>query len=194
MMVAGGTMRSRKTVVVCVLAVGVAGVAGLAQGRQGGGTGAPQPIADALRASWSGAKANIAESAKVVPESLYSYSPVPKTVRTIGQIIGHVAGANYEFCSAAKGEKSPHAEAAFESLATKPSLVKAWDESVAYCDAVFASLTDRSASEPIVMPFGMGKGVRTSALLANIGHLNEHYGNLVTYMRMNGIVPPSSRR
>ena len=167
-----------------------AGALALAQSKPAAGA---QPVSDAIRASWNSAKKNIADSAQVVPENLFGYSPVPKTVRTFGQIIAHVAGANYEFCAAAKGEKSPHAEAAFESLAMKAGILKAWNESVAYCDAVFAALTDKSAADPITMPFGMGKNVRTAALLGNIGHLNEHYGNLVTYMRMNNIVPPSSR-
>jgi uncharacterized damage-inducible protein DinB len=115
-------------------------------------------------------------------------------VRTFGQLIGHVAGANYVFCAAAKGEKSPQAEAAFESLATKAALLKAWDESVTYCNGAFSALTDRSAAEAIDMPFEQGKGARVSALMGNVGHLNEHYGNIVTYLRINGIVPPTSRR
>lgn len=156
--------------------------------------GVPQPVSDALRASWDGAKKNVRETANVVPEANFSYSPVPGTVRTLGQIIGHVAGANYVFCAAAKGEKSVYGEEAFEKLATKAALVKVLEDSLKYCDAVFAGITDRSAGEPIEMPFGMGKGARAAALLGNIGHLNEHYGNLVTYMRMKGIVPPSSRR
>lgn len=181
-----------RRVILTIVGVTLACTAAVVMAQTKPAAGAPQPIADAIRTSWAGAKKNIADSAQVVPENLYSYSPI-KTVRTFGQIIAHVAGANYEFCAAAKGEKSPHAEAAFESLATKPSIVRVWNESVAYCDAVFAALTDRTASDPITMPFGMGKNVRTAALLGNIGHLNEHYGNLVTYMRMNNIVPPSSR-
>jgi len=172
-----------------VLAAAVA-VTVSAQSRAGAG----QPVSDAIRSSWESAKKNIRDSADIVPESLYSFSPVPKVVRTFGQIVAHTAGANYEFCSAAKGEKSPHAEAAFESLATKAAIIKAWDDSVAYCDTAFKALTDRTAAETVEMPFGMGKSARTAALIGNVGHLNEHYGNLVTYMRINGIVPPSSRR
>ena len=152
-----------------------------------------QPIADAVRASWVSAKKNIRDSAVDVPESLYSFKPVD-SVRTFGQILGHVAGANYVFCSAGKGEKSPKAEDAFESLATKAAILQAWDDSVAYCDGVFKALTDRSASEPITMPFSGAKGVRIATLMGNIDHLSEHYGNLVTYMRLKGIVPPTSRR
>ena len=179
----------RRVITVTALAVGSIWGVTAAQTK-----GPAQPVSDAIRSSWDSAKKNIRDTASAVPEATYTFSPVPGTVRTLGQIIGHVAGANYEFCSAAKGEKSPHAEAAFESLATKAAIVKAWDDSVKYCDGVFQSLTDRSAVEPIEMPFGMGKAVRTAALLGNIGHLNEHYGNLVTYMRLKGIVPPTSKK
>ena len=178
-----------------LLAVAAAGPGAQSREPQGKPAAAQaQPVSDAIRASWEGAKKNIRETADVVPESLYSFSPVPGTVRTIGELIGHVAGANYLFCASAKGEKAPSAEDAYEKLGTKAAIVKAWVASVAYCDAAFKALTDRSAAEIVDQPFGAGKGPRAAALLGNIGHLNEHYGNLVTYMRIKGIVPPSSRR
>ncbi len=152
-----------------------------------------QPVSDAIRTSWESAKKNMTASAADVTESIYTFRPVD-TVRTFGEIIGHVAGANYVFCSAAKGEASPQAEDAFESLPSKAALVTALNASMAYCDAAFAALTDRTAAETIDMPFGMGKAARAAALIGNADHLNEHYGNLVTYMRIKGIVPPSSRR
>jgi uncharacterized damage-inducible protein DinB len=153
-----------------------------------------QPVAQALRGAWDGAKKNIKESGDVMPEANFTFRPVD-SVRTFGQILAHVAGANYEFCSAAKGEKSPHAEDEFEKTATtRAAILKAVGESLAYCDAVFAAQTDKSLGEAITMPFGMGPGTRAGALIGNVGHLNEHYGNLVTYFRIKGIVPPSSRR
>ena len=151
-----------------------------------------QPITQSLRASWDAAKKNIVQSAEIMSEANYSFKPVD-TVRTFGQILGHVAGTNYGFCSAAKGEKSPHDEASFEKLPTKAAIVKALGESMTYCDGVFAATDDRKLAETIEMPFGMGKAARASAVVGNIGHLNEHYGNLVTYFRIKGIVPPSSR-
>lgn len=151
-----------------------------------------QPISQGLRASWDGAKKNVVASADIMSEANYSFRPV-ETVRTFGQILGHLAGANYVICAAAKGEKTPHAENDFEKLPTKAAIVKALGESVAYCDAAFAAATDQKLAETIDMPFGMGKAARTQAFVMNIGHVNEHYGNLVTYFRIKGIVPPSSR-
>jgi uncharacterized damage-inducible protein DinB len=156
-------------------------------------SGASQPLSDAIRSQWSGAKKNIKDSAMDVPEAIYGFKPV-ESVRTFGQIIAHTAGANYVFCSAAKGEKTPFAESAFDALTAKAAIVKVYDDSVAYCDAAFSALTDASAAELVAGAFGGGKTARAAALIGVIGHLNEHYGNLVTYMRIKGIVPPTSRR
>ncbi len=151
-----------------------------------------QPIAQSLRTSWDAAKKNIVQSADVMPEANYGFKPV-ETVRTFGQILGHVAGVNYAFCAAGKGEKPPYEEGAFEKLPTRAALIKAVGESMAYCDAALAAADDRKLAETIAMPFGMGQAARASVFVMNIGHLNEHYGNLVTYFRIKGIVPPSSR-
>jgi uncharacterized damage-inducible protein DinB len=154
----------------------------------------PQPVAQAVRTAWNGAKQNIQESADQMPEANYAFKPID-SVRSFGQILAHIAGANYAFCAAAKGEKAPHAEDEFEkSATTRATIVKALGDSMAYCDAAFAGIDDKTLGAPIEMPFGMGKGTRASALLGNIGHLNEHYGNLVTYFRLKGMVPPSSKR
>jgi hypothetical protein len=156
--------------------------------------GAGNPVTQSLRQNWDGAKLNIKESADLMPEANYSFKPVD-SVRTFGQILAHLAGANFVFCSAAKGEKSPRAEDEFEKTATtRAQIIKAVADSHAYCDSVFASMDDKKIGEMIEMPFNMGKSARARALVMNIGHVNEHYGNLVTYFRLKNIVPPSSRR
>jgi uncharacterized damage-inducible protein DinB len=152
------------------------------------------PVSQSIRELWEGAKANLIGSMKVMPEDKYGFRPVA-SVRTYGEILAHVAGANYIFCAAARGEKSPHAEDAFEKTAkTRAQIVKAVEDSIAYCDVAYRGLTDRSASEPIDAPFGGAKTPRAAALMGNTGHVQEHYGNLVTYLRINGLVPPSSAR
>jgi uncharacterized damage-inducible protein DinB len=155
---------------------------------------AGNPVASAIHRGWHGAKTNIRQSAEQMPEADYAFKPVD-TVRTFGQLLAHIAGAGYEFCAAAKGEKSPFSEDHFEKTATtKAQIVKAVSESIAYCDAAYTALTDKSAGEMIKMPFGMGSQPRATALITNAGHLQEHYGNLVTYFRIKGMVPPSSAR
>jgi len=151
-------------------------------------------FSQAVRNAWNGAKRNIVESAEQMPEENYSFKPVD-SVRTFGQILAHVAGTSYVYCSAAKGEKTPFEEDHFEKTATtKAAIVKALADSNAYCDQAFTALTDATAAQPVSNPFGSGQSPRVSSLLGNTGHLNEHYGNLVTYFRIKGMVPPSSKR
>ena len=153
---------------------------------------AQNPISDAIRDGWNGAKRTLTRAGEAMPDAKFTFKPVD-TVRTYGQIIAHVAGANYIFCAAARGEKAPYAEDHFEkSATTKPAIMKALADSIAYCDAAYTALDDRKAADMVAAPFGNGKGARASALMGNTGHLQEHYGNLVTYLRINGIVPPSS--
>jgi uncharacterized damage-inducible protein DinB len=152
------------------------------------------PISQSIRQAWNDAKGNLQQSAELMPEPDYSFKPT-EGVRTFGQILAHVAGANYEFCAAARAEKSPFSEDHFEKTAkTKAQIVKAVTDSIAYCDAALKALTDRTAAEAVTMPFGMGSRPRAGALIGNTGHVQEHYGNLVTYFRIKGMVPPSSRR
>ena len=155
---------------------------------------AQNPVSDAIRSSWNGVKRNISESAEQMPEANYAFKPAD-TVRSFGEILAHVAGANYVFCASAKGEKPPFAEDAFEKNAkTKAAIVKAVADSHAYCDGAYTALIDATAGQPVDNPFGSGQSPRATQLIGNIGHDNEHYGNLVTYFRIKGLVPPSSKR
>jgi len=150
------------------------------------------PITAAMRSAWNGAKQNVRRSADVMPEAKYGFKPVD-SVRSYGAILAHVAGASYEFCAAAKGEKTPHAEDEFEKSAkTKAEIVKALDGAIAYCDEIYKTLDDAKAAQVVNGAFGGPKGPRAAALFGNTGHYQEHYGNIVTYLRINGLVPPSS--
>jgi uncharacterized damage-inducible protein DinB len=186
----GQTMRF--PTLIAALLVTIAGAVSLHAQNPGAGTA--DPIAAAVRTGWDGAKRNLSQAAEAMAEADYGFRPV-STVRTFGQIVAHVAGANYVICSAAKGEKAPFEEEAFEkSATTRAQIIKALNESIAYCDAAYTALDDKRAAETVDLPFGMGKGARVRSLLLNTGHVQEHYGNLVTYMRVKGIVPPSSRQ
>ena len=152
------------------------------------------PISDGIRSQWASAKRKMQQSAEMMPQASYDYRPVDG-VRNFGEILAHVAGASYVFCAAAKGEKAPFAEDHFEkSATTRAAIIKATADAIAYCDGAYTALTDASAAQMVQAPFGEGQTTRTAVLVGNYGHFNEHYGNLVTYFRINGIVPPSSRR
>ena len=156
---------------------------------------AQNPVSDAARNNWNSVKKNIKESAELMPEENYNFKPTPD-VRSFGEILAHVAGASYEFCASAKNEKSPFAEDAFEKTAkTKAAIVKATNDAIAYCDGAFTALTDANASGMVPAAFDTAnKTRRVSSLIGQIGHDNEHYGNLVTYFRLKKLVPPSSRQ
>jgi uncharacterized damage-inducible protein DinB len=152
------------------------------------------PISDGLRSQWNGVKRNIQQSAELMPEATWNYRPTDG-VRSFGEIVAHVAGASYAICAAAKNEKTPFAEDYFDKNAQgRAAIVKATADAIAYCDGAFTALTDATAGQMVTNPFGEGQIPRTQVLVLQIGHDNEHYGNLVTYFRLKNLVPPSSRR
>jgi uncharacterized damage-inducible protein DinB len=154
------------------------------------------PLAVWLRNAYTTNRNNIAKSAQKVPEEFYNMRPGPQAeVRTFGQIIGHLANFNYLWCAEAKGEPNPNEANNLEKVTAKAELVKVLNGALTYCDGVYAALTDASATEMIQVtgPNGQrNQSPRASRLILNYAHNNEHYGNLVTYMRIKSIVPPSS--
>lgn len=146
------------------------------------------PSTDAVKAQFGMVKDVLARTAAKVPEDLYSFKPTPE-VRSLGALIGHVADAQFAICGAAGGEKPPQSGIE-KSMTTKAQLSKALADSSAFCDKVIASMDDKKGME--VVKFFTGPSPRLNVLTFNIAHSYEHYGNLVTYMRLKGIVPPSS--
>jgi uncharacterized damage-inducible protein DinB len=130
----------------------------------------------------------VIRSAEKVPEDLYSFKATPE-VRSMGQLFGHVADALFSMCSTAGGTKPPRSGIE-KSVTAKAELVAALKEGVSYCNTVFDSMTDQKGVETV--PFYFGPTPRLSVLYFSVTHTYEHYGNLVTYMRLKNIVPPSS--
>ena len=156
---------------------------------------APPTLAAWLKNAYTTNRNYLAKAAEKMSEEDYGMRPGAQTeVRTFGQLIGHVASGNYNYCSQAKGEKNPNQGYDLEKLATKAELVKALNDALTYCDGAYAALTDASAMEAITIgPANRQIQVpRASRLIQNFAHNNEHYGNLVTYFRIKSIVPPSS--
>jgi hypothetical protein len=155
---------------------------------------AQNSVSGSIKGQWNAAKGNIVASAEQMPDADYAFKPVD-SVRSFGAILAHLAGANYVFCAPALGTKSPFAEDHFEKTAkTKAEILKALRDSIAYCDKAYDAVTDQTAGEMVPVAFGSGQNARANGLMGNTGHLQEHYGNLVTYFRIKGMVPPSSRR
>jgi len=149
------------------------------------------PVADpamaGLRPVWGRVKDILVRAAEKMPEESYSFQPTPE-VRTFGQLAAHVADTNYYLGGLLLGEKPPAADIE-KTKKTKAEIVAALKESVAYVDKGFA-LGDGDAAK-LVKLFGRDAS-KFSVFALAIGHGFEHYGNMVTYMRMKGLVPPSS--
>ena len=152
-------------------------------------------LASSARSMHMVIRRNLAEAAELMPADAYAFKPTPE-VRSFGEVIGHLADGNFYFCAQAKGEAPPFT-ATFEKVVGKPALLKALSDSLAYCDAVYAATTDSTFNQTVQVPAASGPGTRTlrGALLTfNTAHNNEHYGNVVVYLRLKGLVPPSTAR
>jgi uncharacterized damage-inducible protein DinB len=148
------------------------------------------PLTASLKRGWDAVALNLKEAAEKVPEDKYSTRPSPD-VKTFAGEIGHAANTHYFFCARIKGEANPNKED-FEKLTSKDVLVKALVASNDYCSSIFATANDKWLMETVGQ--GAQAQPRAGVLAAHIAHSNETYGTIVPYMRMNGIVPPSTAR
>lgn len=130
----------------------------------------------------------LVQTAEQVPESLYAYKPNP-AVRSMAELLGHVVNAQYLFCAGALGTAEPeHPD--YEKATDQATLLAGMKASTAYCDTAY-QMSDATAMQETQF-FGSSM-TRLAVLVWNATHIGEHYGNLVVYMRANGMVPPSSQ-
>lgn len=130
----------------------------------------------------------IERAADRMPEEEYGFKPDPAS-RSFGQILGHIADANYLFCSPVLGENNPP-PGIEKNKTSKAELMAALRDAFAYCSRAYNALNDANAQE-LVKAFGQERN-KLGVLWFNASHNLEHYGNLVVYMRLKGLVPPSS--
>jgi uncharacterized damage-inducible protein DinB len=148
---------------------------------------AQDPMSKETKGLYTSVKGYILKSAEKMPEANFSFKPSPD-VRSYGEVLGHIVDSQAFFCGSAKGEdKKSTVE---KDVHAKAALIAALKGSFAYCDAVYDGLTD--ANGAMLMKFGGGQRSMAGILNFNNAHDFEHYGNLVTYLRIKGIVPPSS--
>ncbi len=151
---------------------------------------AQNPVTDAVTASYSRVKLNLIESAEAMPEEGYSFQLTPAQ-RPFGEWVEHTAMGNYTFCAGIQGI-APDMKKIQHGLTKKADLQQALVDSFAYCDAALKSTDDRKASTEVAI--GERKLYPVTAMVGLVGSLNEHYGNMVGYLRSKGITPPSSAR
>ncbi|WP_162601174.1 DinB family protein [Occallatibacter savannae] len=146
------------------------------------------PITQSEKGLYNFIAGTIVGAAQKMPEENYSFKATPD-VRSFGQLVGHVADANYMFCSMASGETNPSKNIE-KTKTSKADLVAAVKDSIAYCNQVYDKMTDASGSQ--MTKFRSFNLSRLTILSLNTAHTDEHYGNIVTYMRLKGLVPPTS--
>lgn len=130
----------------------------------------------------------VTRAAEKMPEENYGFKATPD-VRSYGQIVAHVADAQNMMCSMVLGEKNPAPDIE-KTKTTKADLLQALKDSVTYCNKAYESMTDATAVQTVNIMGG--DQAKFNVLYFNIAHTMEHYGNLVTYLRLKGLVPPSS--
>jgi uncharacterized damage-inducible protein DinB len=154
---------------------------------------APAAPANPISASEKGfyrvVSGEVIRAAEKMPEANYSFKPTPE-VRSFGQLVGHVADAQYNFCTLASGESNPNNKGIEKTVTSKADLVAALNDAVAFCNKAYGAMTDADGAQMVkFMNFTVAK---LTVLSLNTAHADEHYGNMVTYLRLKGIVPPSS--
>lgn len=153
---------------------------------------------DALNASLGIVEHDVVPAADAMPEDKYDFAPSTgefKDVRTFAQQVKHIAATNYVFGAVVLGEKPPAeigGENGPDSMKSKADITKFLNDSFAYLHKALASLSEKNQLEQVDSPFGMKASRLTFASFA-IAHPLDHYGQMVEYLRMNGIIPPASR-
>ena len=153
---------------------------------------AADPTVTSLKGTFDLLKGNILKAAAQVPEDMYAFKPTPD-IRSMGALFAHIADANFMICGAASGEKPSMSGSVEKEKTAKKDIMAALEASFTFCDSAFAGMTAARANETVKF-FVPGTYTRLGILAFNSAHGFEHYGNVVTYMRLKGLVPPSSAR
>lgn len=153
-------------------------IAGYAQG----------PLTQSILQKYSSAKLNLIETAEFMPAADYGFKLTPPQ-RSFGEWMEHNIGMNYSLCARVEG-KAPNAKK--PASMSKDDLVAALKESFQYCDTVFQGMTDEKAMKPVES--GGRSVLPADTMISLLINWNEHYGNLVGYLRSKGIVPPTTAR
>jgi uncharacterized damage-inducible protein DinB len=152
-------------------------------------------MATVVKSMHASIRRNIIEAAEKMPAEDYGFKPTPE-VRSFAQLVGHLVVGNALSCARAVGEPF-RVTTNYEQVTDKAALVKALTDTLTACDTVVAATTDANFGQVVKIPGARGavfEATRGSVLVFNTTHNNEHYGNLVVYLRLKGLVPPSTAR
>ncbi|MFZ0758920.1 MAG: DinB family protein [Candidatus Sulfotelmatobacter sp.] len=186
--------RKLSSLAICVLALATAGAAQVNKGKD-----EPRTVTQVLNQTVTNIEREFVPAAEAMPEDKFGFAPTNgefKGVRTFGEQIKHVAAVNYIFGAAILSEKVPvdvGGESGPASIKTKAEVLNYLRESFAYVHKSVQTINEKNLVEPIKSPFGEGTVTRLGLATSVAAHGFDHYGQMVEYLRMNGIVPPASR-
>ncbi len=177
-------MEMRQMILVCVAAMAISAAAGQAPAGPSG------PAAEVQR-SYAAVKANILKAAENMPVSGYASKPTPE-IRTFARVVNHVIEAQFHTCGIANGSTAATLPKVPAETVDKAAIVETLKASFVECDKAYAALTDANLTD--MLTAGPGKRSRIGLLWGNVSHDNEQYATLALYMRLKGLVPPSSEK
>jgi hypothetical protein len=160
-------------------------------------TFANRPLGGVIQRSFNIFANYLVMAAEMMPESSYGFRPTPD-VRTFGEQINHATSAHYSFCNQTGVPPGVQKQSApnMREITSKSAIVKALRDSIAYCDRILAAATESWLMETLPAVGGPSsgqiQGIRAHIFIYNVVHSAEDYGTITTYMRMQGVVPPST--
>ena len=147
------------------------------------GASAQSPAMDGIRTEWAAIKTAVMGAANKTPDTLYGFQPTPD-VYTLRKMLLHIADASYSLCAGFQGTPGQRPKVNADSAAPKAEVLQTLTAAFAFCDTGFAAATDASLGESVALPNGQ-KRVKSYYAAHQLAHTNLHYGNVVTYMRLN---------
>jgi len=157
-------------------------------------------VAQSFNRSLSNLESEVVSAVEAMPEATFAFAPTQgefKGVKTFAEQARHIASVNVALAAALREEKpamDPGGENGPEALKTKAEIVAYLKASFAYLHKAMDGLTEASLMALVKSPWGEGKGTRLGFATLSLSHGFDHYGQIAVYLRMNGIVPPASRR
>jgi uncharacterized damage-inducible protein DinB len=194
-------MNKQVAMAILMLAIGTAGtaVAANAQAAMQAKPDQKPTFAMVFDRNLGNAEKEVVSAAEAMPDDKFNFAPTQgefKGVRTFAQQIKHIAAVNYMMAAGILAEKPPielKDENGPDSITSKADVVKFLKDSFTYAHKAANNVTDANVLEMIQSPFGPNKITRLSLAIIMLSHPFDHYGQMVEYLRMNGIIPPASR-
>ena len=154
-------------------------------------TGQKLTLSGQTISAYNGIQRDLLEAAELMPEADYLFKPTPE-MRPFGQLISHVALSQFGACSLLQGGPSPKAAEKEETPRSKAVLIALLKESATFCSPLVTAMTDEGMVQ--LIKAGPVEGARGLALIGLVAHGNEVYGTIAVYLRLKGIVPPTTAR